>query len=254
MAPVSDRHIAIAGTSSTAWASWLDSSVARCTVDLNQLLPASGRLVVVAPHPDDEVLTCGGLLQLHASRGGDCRIVIVTDGEASHGPASVETREALGRLRRNESDAGIARLGLAGDVAVRLGLPDGGLHAAQGALAAALAPLVRAGDCIVSTWHLDGHPDHETVGEVAQRVAATVGASYASAPVWMWHWAERGDPRIPWQDLRALPLDQANVDRKLSALFEHRSQFVDRDGHDTGAVLDRPILQRAAWPKEYFFV
>lgn len=254
MAPVSDRHIGIAGTSSTAWADWLDANAAQRALDLNRLLPSTGRLVVVAPHPDDEVLTCGGLLQLHASRGGDCRIVIVTDGEASHGPASVETRAALGLQRRNESDAGMAQLGLASDVAVRLGLPDGGLRSARDALAEALASLMQPADCVVSTWHLDGHPDHETVGEVAQQVAATVGASYASAPVWMWHWATPGDPRIPWQNLRGLPLEQANIDRKLSALFEHRSQFVHRDGHDTGAVLDRPILQRAAWSKEYFFV
>ena len=48
------------------------------------LLPASwavkGTLLIVAPHPDDEVLGCGGLLAAHRDGGADVHVVIVTDG------------------------------------------------------------------------------------------------------------------------------------------------------------------------------
>lgn len=38
----------------------------------------------MAPHPDDEILCCGGLLALQAKRGGKVLLVGVTDGDKSH--------------------------------------------------------------------------------------------------------------------------------------------------------------------------
>lgn len=253
MDAVSDRHIGDAATSSDAWAQWLASRADRRAITLEGLLPATARLVVVAPHPDDELLTCGGLMQLHAAHGGRVTVIVVTDGEASHGPASDHSRATLGSQRRAESDAGLARLGLPAAAAVRLHLPDGGLRERRNELAGALESLVDEADVVVSTWRLDGHPDHEAVGELSQQIAQRTGAGYAAAPVWMWHWAAPEDRRIPWQDLRGLRLDHAVVAHKLAALAEHRSQFMTRGGASP-AVLDPPILQRAAWFTEYFFV
>lgn len=48
---------------------------------LDQLnLPESPRVLVLAPHPDDEVFGCGGLLALLAADGAEIQVVIVTDG------------------------------------------------------------------------------------------------------------------------------------------------------------------------------
>jgi hypothetical protein len=44
--------------------------------------------VVVAAHPDDEVLGLGGTLALPARSGARLRLIMVTDGEASHPPAA----------------------------------------------------------------------------------------------------------------------------------------------------------------------
>jgi LmbE family N-acetylglucosaminyl deacetylase/GT2 family glycosyltransferase len=51
------------------------------------------RVLVFAPHPDDEVLGCGGALALHARRGDHVRVVVVSDGAAG-GDALVRTAEA----------------------------------------------------------------------------------------------------------------------------------------------------------------
>jgi LmbE family N-acetylglucosaminyl deacetylase len=42
------------------------------------------KILVVAPHPDDETLGCGGLISLLAQNGSAFYIVFVTDGSASH--------------------------------------------------------------------------------------------------------------------------------------------------------------------------
>src|SRR5687767_9222481 len=47
----------------------------------------SGELVlVVAAHPDDEVLGCGGVIARHASRGDEVHLAIVAEGATSRDP------------------------------------------------------------------------------------------------------------------------------------------------------------------------
>ena len=52
-------------------------------------------MVVIAAHPDDEVLGVGGTMAVLAAGGAQLRLIAVTDGEASH-PAPTET---IGRTR-----------------------------------------------------------------------------------------------------------------------------------------------------------
>lgn len=59
------------------------------------------RLLVLAPHPDDEVIGCGGLIALHLRERRAVRIVVATDG------AEAGSRE----LREEETRRGVARLG-----------------------------------------------------------------------------------------------------------------------------------------------
>lgn len=41
-------------------------------IDIAELVPEGSRAVIIAPHPDDEVLGCGGLLQAWRHSGGRC--------------------------------------------------------------------------------------------------------------------------------------------------------------------------------------
>jgi LmbE family N-acetylglucosaminyl deacetylase len=226
-------------------------------VTLDRLLHAQQRLVVVAPHPDDEVLACGGLVALHAERGGSCLVIAVTDGEASHEGCNAWTAHTLATTRRDESALGLAQLGLSGGTVARLGLPDGKVRDNAAALVSALRPLLRADDLVITTWRLDGHPDHDATGEAAAEACLVIGARLIEAPVWMWHWAVPRDPRVPWERLRSLALSDAALGRKAAALSAHATQFALREqsnGICEGAVLDTAILQRAARGAEHFFV
>ncbi|MCH2105723.1 MAG: PIG-L family deacetylase, partial [Planctomycetes bacterium] len=39
-----------------------------------------GRVLVIAPHADDEVLGCGGTLTRHIERGDEVEVLVLTDG------------------------------------------------------------------------------------------------------------------------------------------------------------------------------
>src|SRR4051794_2126286 len=62
------------------------------------------RLLVLAPHPDDEVIGCGGLLALHLRDGRRVRVVVATDGAQAGGGAQreAESRAALASLGNAE--------------------------------------------------------------------------------------------------------------------------------------------------------
>lgn len=252
MAVIAERLIQGAGTPESAWQAWLESADFAPREALTGW-SAQMRLVVLAPHPDDELLACGGWLARHAAQGGECLVVAVTDGEASHAGSAGWSAPTLAGVRRTESAEGLRRLGLREGTVARLSLPDGDVAGHTDALAAGLTLLLRPTDWVVSTWRLDGHPDHDATGRTAADVCAAIGCGFAEAPVWMWHWAKPGDPRVPWHRMQGLRVDAQAALRKRAALDAHASQLTARDAR-TGPVLDAAILARAARGTEYFFV
>lgn len=94
------------------------------------------KLLVVAPHPDDETLGAGGLMQRVVEAGGSVRVIFLTDGDAyfagvrydehKRRPKPGDYRD-YGRRRQREARAALGRLGLATDGATFLSFPDRGL-------------------------------------------------------------------------------------------------------------------------------
>ncbi len=265
-----------AGTPESEWRRWLARKPPR-PLDVVGLLDRVGRLVVIAPHPDDEVIACGALIAHALAQGQPVAIVGVTDGEASHDESGGwrgngshgedGARAGLASTRRAESDAGIACLaGVSVDdstvadaaatspIAVhRLRFRDGRVGEDVPALTRALAGLLRPDDLVVTTWRRDGHPDHEAAGEAGAAACHAVGATLLESPVWMWHWAVPDDPRIPWGRLRRIALPAETVDLKVAAIRAHGTQLEAR-GADWGPVLTPALLARLQRPEEYVFV
>ena len=82
-------------------------------LDLNK----AGRVLVFAPHPEDESLGCGGTLALLATRS-QVKVVLVTDGNGAGG-----LPEGADRLRQEEFKAALSQLGV--EHFELLGYPDG---------------------------------------------------------------------------------------------------------------------------------
>lgn len=144
--------------------------------DLNHL---ADRVLVFAPHADDEVFGCGGTLAFHAERGDPVRVVILTDG-AGGDPAGLEAD--IARTRRAESLAAGAELGVT-DYAFE-DFPDGRLAASfdeatnQGPLVDTLLAELRAFQpkLVYAPGLQEMHPDHRALGAAllvaAERYAA----------------------------------------------------------------------------------
>jgi LmbE family N-acetylglucosaminyl deacetylase len=107
-------------------------------------MPVPGRddrVLVIAPHPDDESLCCAGILQRAASRGATIAIVWITAGDGfaldamlvEHAPWPTQSvMRRLGELRLTEAAAAAGELGVARERQYFLDYPDRGVAALAG--------------------------------------------------------------------------------------------------------------------------
>ena len=96
----------------------MQRSAQKCTMveglDLSSLpFTHARKILVVAPHPDDETLGCGGLVSLLAQNGSAFYIVFVTDGSASHRNSTAWPTARLAAQREQEARNALVCLGIA---------------------------------------------------------------------------------------------------------------------------------------------
>ncbi len=201
--------------------------------------------VVVAAHPDDEVLGAGGTMALLARAGARLRLIAVTDGEASH-PGTGD-QAALARRRIAESAAALKILGAQSAEVVRLRLPDTGLADREDELTGILRRLCAGFEVCLAPWEADAHADHEAAGRAARRAAQHV----MRYPVWMWHWAAPGDKQVPWDRCLQIPLPPDIAASKHAAIQAFTSQLTDRGSF--GAVLPAGMAAHFTRAQEVLF-
>jgi LmbE family N-acetylglucosaminyl deacetylase len=147
--------------------------------------------LVLAPHYDDEVLGCGGLVAELAGAGAVVRVLYLTDG--SGGAEDVAERDAYGRQRRKEAAKACEILGIAG--CDHLGLPDGALDqhldAAEQGIRRAL--LTQRPDLLLVPSPLEITRDHRAVFAALHRLLSPLREGVAT-----------GDSLEPLRDLRIL--------------------------------------------------
>jgi LmbE family N-acetylglucosaminyl deacetylase len=235
--PVALNRIDRPGTAEESWDAWAGLTYLPVAEPLGW-----SSAVIVAAHPDDEVLGVGGTMSMLAAAGVRLRLIAVTDGEASHPELDPE---AVARVRTTESAAARDVLGVEDIEVFRLRLPDTGLTACEDELAVRLRELCAGFAVCLAPWEADAHADHEAAGRAARRT----GRHVLSYPIWMWHWAKPADRRVPWPRARRIPLPADVAALKAAAIQAFASQLTDRAGA-AGPVLPPEIVAHFTRPQE----
>ncbi len=146
------------------------------------------RVMVLAPHPDDEALGCGGSLLKHAKAGALIHIVYVTDGRRGDRQRNLEAaraaragdQETLVQIRKSEAQAVALALCKAGAQAqaIHLDAEDGRLAVTTELIQALAAIIVQAQPVLLYLpFVLDTHEDHWQTNLLANRALAQTPAA-----------------------------------------------------------------------------
>jgi LmbE family N-acetylglucosaminyl deacetylase len=197
---------------------------------LPEVVGAGGALVI-APHPDDESLGCGGLICQATDLGIPLRVVFLSDGTGSHPNSKSHAPDTLRALRHEEGVRAGAQLGLKREHLSFLALPDRFVPT-SGPLADWAVDEISAlidstsTSVVFVTWDQDPHCDHVAAFLLARQAVQRFSRVRLYAyPTWAWVTART--PEIGYQPSGfRLPVSKY-LTRKHAAIMEHESQTTD---------------------------
>ncbi len=215
---------------------------------------------MVAPHPDDETLGCGGAIALLRSRHCRMSVLVISDGTMSHPRSRKYPPPVLQQLRQQETLEALKILGVDAATVTFLRLPDGAIstlatlednQAACGAYLKATLPKT-----IFLPWRSDPHPDHQATWRLIHAAIAYLPfiPRLIEYPIWDWDAEQRGDSPdanqiVGWR------LDIESVlSVKKQAIAAYRSQTTNLiDDDPQGFRLTPEMLANFIRPWEVYF-
>jgi LmbE family N-acetylglucosaminyl deacetylase len=213
--------------------------------------------LILAPHPDDESLGCGGTIAEACARGQPPIVAILTDGAMSH-PGSVRwAAPRLAAARREEARCALATLGLPTERLLFLDQPDTRAPHAGVAFAAVVDRLCEVIGAhgigtVCATWQGDPHCDHAAAAGIAAATCRRTGARHLAYPVWAW--TVPGEAELPTPGDGARLDVRAHLAAKRRAVAAHATQHAGLIDDDPGGfALPPEFLALFQGPWETFF-
>jgi LmbE family N-acetylglucosaminyl deacetylase len=226
--------------------------------DLDDILDG-GTPIILAPHPDDEVIGCGGLLAAAVRAGVAPVIIFITDGSGSHPNSLKYPRDALIALRQSEARTAAHILGIDQARIHFMGIrdtaaPHDGQALAEAADAIAETIAAYARPVMFAPWMHDPHGDHQAVHKMAVYASRKTGIRHVSYLVWGWVLPEG-------QALDGVRVSgwrfhlNGTADQKARALDAYQSQLSNLiDDDPAGFRLDSDTLAAMLRDDEVFLV
>jgi LmbE family N-acetylglucosaminyl deacetylase len=194
-------------------------------------------ILILAPHPDDESLGCGGLIAEACCQGQPPIVVILTDGTKSHPNSRSHPPARLRALREHETREAVANLGLPPERLVFMQYIDTQApHEGEALYKAAerVAALCSENGCsiLATSWRHDPHCDHEAASIIAAHACGLSHARFLAYPIW--GWTLNPDLQIDEPPVNGFQLDVGiHLAAKRAAIRAHRSQYA-------GIITDDP--------------
>ncbi len=228
-----------------------------------QLSKQFGTTLIVAPHPDDESLGCGGIIQYLLKQQTPVFVCFITSGEASHPYSLKYPSKVLSKLRERESIKACKILGINSDHITFFRCKDGGLSTMNSFQKKDL--ILNLGNLIyhknISSvflpWRRDGHPDHKATYEIGRIAVEELNKNIqiVEYPIWLWKNSEKQDWPIS-EEVEIFRLDISEMLlKKRKAIFAHKSQTTNLiDDAQGGFLLTADLLSPFLRSEEFFFI
>tara|TARA_R110002020_G_scaffold396182_2_gene606173 strand:- start:315 stop:1661 length:1347 start_codon:yes stop_codon:yes gene_type:complete len=221
-----------------------------------------GSSLIIAPHPDDESLGCGGMIALLRQKDVAVYVVFVTSGSASHPNSKEFPPERLAKVREDEAVEACKILGVKKSNVIFLKEQDAGLPNMDKdyklKLQEKIAALITKNSIqtVFIPWRRDKHGDHEAASAISIDAALSLPKSpqIVEYPIWLWKQGNPSDWPIE-DEVHPFRLYINEVrDLKSKAIYAHKSQTTHMIIDDPeGFILTHDLLTPFMGDYEYYF-
>ncbi|WP_439581919.1 PIG-L deacetylase family protein [Dyadobacter bucti] len=221
-----------------------------------------GKTMVVAPHPDDETLGCGGTTAALLRQGYDVHFVFVSDGTMSHPNSKKYPKARLRSLREKEAVDAVKVLGGREEHISFLALPDRDVPGQQSPYFESAVRLFISAirsfepETIFIPWRNDPHPDHRASYQLVTEAVSRLDKKplLMQYPIWFWEMGENRDVEL----IRKMRISCVDISptlaAKQNALLAHQSQITDLiDDDQEGFRLSPEVIAHFNRTREIFF-
>lgn len=213
-------------------------------------LPLSDNTVIIAPHPDDEVMGCAGLIQALVERGTPPHVIILTGGEGSHRPCCKVPEERVIAERKNFALSTAALLGIPKSNIHFLTYPDEHItfECPETKVLKELIKTLSPETLLIPHWG-EIMPDHIQTAEIINNLMINKNVSIYEYCVWMWYFNVWN---LDEENAYILKMSHAMHKRKLQAINQYITPLAPC-GKPWSGKLPKPFLKAARWNKELYF-
>lgn len=172
--------------------------------------------LILAPHPDDEVFGCGGLIARLTAEGKRPHIIVMTGGGASHRECCDVAASDVIAARRELTLKAAKELGLSSEYIHFLDFEDGHIGKRPESEVLKLRSLIATikPDTVFVPHRGEGWPDHLAVRELGLDLVPESTAIFEYC-VWMWYYRQK---HLDWSKASKLKMTQKEHSQKLSAI------------------------------------
>lgn len=218
-----------------------------------------GKTLVVAPHPDDESLGCGGAIALLRKYGLAVSILVLSDGTLSHPDSQKYPKDKLRVLREKETLKAAEILDVMSENVTFFRYRDRSVpNRSSDDFAKAVGRFrkfleAKKSETIFVPWRRDPHTDHRAAFQIVD-AAKTENQKIFEYPIWLYELAESVDAPLE-REVSVFRLDITSaVEKKQKAISAHRSQTTNLiDDDPKGFRFSAEVLKNFAVPYEIYF-
>lgn len=208
-------------------------------------------ILIIAPHPDDEILGCAGLIQKSLEGGHHVDVIIMSGGGQSHSGCCNITGDELVRNRRKLSKDAARIIGLPDKNLHFLDYPDGNIDYNNGETNQLKDLISEINPGIIFIPHKgDGWRDHIQTAEIVKRlVARNKAVSIYEYCVWFWYYNYL---HIDWKNARIIKMTKEQHLKKKSAIDAYIKPLAPC-GKPYSGVLPQILIYANSWNQELYF-
>lgn len=209
-----------------------------------------GSIMIIAPHPDDEVFGCGGLIARLVAEGNAPHVIVLTGGGGSHRGCCSTSESDIISERRGLTHKAMSVLGLPESHLYELDFTDGHINESNPEETDKLKALISEinPDVILVPHHGEGWPDHLAARDLGIELAGDETAVYEYC-VWMWYYRQMN---LDWKNAYVLQMTEAEHKKKLESIETYHSALAPC-GKPWVGVLPKLFVKANSTNLELFF-